>query len=185
MAVIIGYMRPYVGDEECEKQREQLQRLGCEIIVQEEHASAKRRAELKTMMSGLKPRDVIVVSRLFTLADSTRHLMEMLEQLDEHGAYLLSLQEEIDTRTPHGANFKSYVTHLLEFQSDVISEKTKQGLYEAKQKGITAGRPRKPDENVKRAIIMYESKQYSLADIKEATGISKSTLYRYLENETN
>ena len=61
------------------------------------------------------------------------------------------------------------VKHLLKFQSDVISEKTKKGLYEAKQKGVTTGRPRKPDENVKRAITMYQSKHYSLAEIKSET----------------
>lgn len=51
----------------------------------------------------------------------------------------------------------------------------------SKLKGISTGRPRKPDENVKKAIEMYQSKNYTLADIKEKTGISKSTLYRYLE----
>ncbi|MDQ0166942.1 DNA invertase Pin-like site-specific DNA recombinase [Bacillus horti] len=56
------------------------------------------------------------------------------------------------------------------------------GLYAAKQKGVKPGRPRKPDENVKRAISMYQSQQYSLAQIKAETGISKTTLYRYLEN---
>ncbi len=64
----------------------------------------------------------------------------------------------------------------------MISKKTKKGLYEAKQKGVTTGRPRKPDEKVKRAITMYQSKKYSLAEIKSETGISKSTLYRYLEH---
>lgn len=44
------------------------------------------------------------------------------------------------------------------------------------------GRPRKADDNVKRAIIMYQSQKFSLAQIKEETGISKTTLYRYLEN---
>lgn len=52
-----------------------------------------------------------------------------------------------------------------------------------KKKGVTAGRPRKTDENVKRVIIMYQSGNYSLAEIREKTGISKSTLYRYLENQ--
>lgn len=63
-----------------------------------------------------------------------------------------------------------------------MSENTKKGLYEAKQKGIKPGRPRKADENVKRAIVMYQSQKYNLAEVKEETGISKSTLYRYLEN---
>jgi AcrR family transcriptional regulator len=52
----------------------------------------------------------------------------------------------------------------------------------AKQKGAGPGCPRKTDENVELAIMMYQSQQYSLAEIKEETGISKSTLYRYLEN---
>ena len=77
---------------------------------------------------------------------------------------------------------KTFVKHLVEFQSDVISEKTKKGLNEAKQKGVVTGRPRKPDENVQRAIEMYQSKNYTLTQIKEETGISKSTLYRYLEH---
>ena len=64
----------------------------------------------------------------------------------------------------------------------MISEKTKIGISKAKQKGITTGRPRKPDENVQRAIIMYQSKKYSLDEITNETGISKSTLYRYLEH---
>nr|WP_318263781.1 helix-turn-helix domain-containing protein [Peribacillus simplex] len=45
-----------------------------------------------------------------------------------------------------------------------------------------AGHPRKHDENVQKAIDMYQSKKYTLSDIKNETGISKSTLYRYLEN---
>ncbi|MNV97935.1 Helix-turn-helix domain of resolvase [compost metagenome] len=55
-------------------------------------------------------------------------------------------------------------------------------MYEAKEKGLKLGRPRKLDANIKRAISMYESKAYSLAQIREETGISKSALYRYLES---
>lgn len=71
--------------------------------------------------------------------------------------------------------------HLVNFQSDVVSEKTKSGMYEAKQKGIHSGRPKKSDENVTRAITIYQSKKFSLNEITEETGISKLTLYRYLE----
>src|SRR5699024_910086 len=81
-----------------------------------------------------------------------------------------------------GYSFSHIVKHLATFQSDVISEKTKKGLSKAKQKGVTAGRPRKPDENVQRAIQMYESKKYSLAEMKSETGISKATLYTEQQN---
>ncbi|RKJ41875.1 recombinase family protein, partial [Butyricicoccus sp. 1XD8-22] len=55
-------------------------------------------------------------------------------------------------------------------------------MEQAKDEGKAIGRPRKSDENIKKAISMYQSGTYTLHDIKQETGISKSTLYRYLEN---
>ncbi|MGM0791384.1 MAG: recombinase family protein [Bacillota bacterium] len=180
--MLIGYMRPLQGDENCENQRNTLQKAGCEIILAEEHASPKRRTQLDFLLEGLKPGDKIMVTRLFSLADSSRHLVELLEEVNSKNAFIFSLAENIDTGNPAGYSFLYIARHLVEFQSDVKSEKTKQGLLAAKEKGNIAGRPRKADENVRRAIEMYQSKQYSLREIKEQTGISKSTLYRYLES---
>ncbi|MFK2825362.1 recombinase family protein [Bacillus sp. B190/17] len=180
--MLIGYIRPYHDDQNCDHQLKVLTKLNCEEIIVEEHSSAKKRIQLKQLIDRLKSGDKIVVAKLFALADSTRHLVELLESIEVKGAYIHSIKEEIDTGHTNGYSFSHIVKHLVDFQSDVISAKTKKGLDEAKQKGITAGRPRKPDENVKRAISMYQSKKYSLNEIKEETGISKSTLYRYLEN---
>ena len=180
--MLIGYMRPSEDDLMCEKQIELLKKANCKTIISEEHSSAKRRVHLKTLLDTINKDDKIIVSKLFTLADSTRHLVEILEILDMKRAYFQSLDEKIDTSNSKGYPFGEILKHLVKFQSDVISEKTKKGLYEAKQKGNSAGRPKKADENVKRAILMYESKKYSLSQIKDETGISKSTLYRYLEH---
>lgn len=180
--MLIGYMRPYQDDLNYESQLVKLTTVNCEKIIKEEHASAKKRVQLKEMIANLNQGDKVVVTKLFTFADSTRHLVELLDILESKGAAFQSLAEKIDTSQKSGYPFSQIVKHLVEFQSDVISEQTKKGLAEAKQKGLTPGRPKKPDENVKRAIQMYQSKQYSLAEIKDATGISKSTLYRYLES---
>lgn len=179
--MLIGYIRPYNEDQTGDLQLKDLTSIGCEKIVIEEHSSAKKRTQLYHVMENVKPGDKIIVSKLFALADSTRHLVELLEQLESSGVCLQSLKEGIDTSSPDGYSFLDIVKYLVEFQSDVISEKTKEGLNHAKHKGVTAGRPKKPDENVKRAITMYQSKKYSLAEIKKETGISKSTLYRSLE----
>lgn len=180
--MLIGYMRPYQDDLNYDNQTQLLKAFPCDTLIVEEHASPKRRTSLNHMISNLKPGDIIIVSKLFALADSTRHLVELLEILDTQQAFLHSIMEDIDTSRPEGYSFSDIVKHLVDFQSDVISEKTKRGLVEAKEKGNIPGRPRKADENVEKAIIMYQSKKYTLAEIKEETGISKSTLYRYLEN---
>lgn len=180
--MLIGYRRPYQDDLNGEIQFENLTKIHCDKIISEEHPSAKKRIQLENMIESLKQDDKIVVKKLYILADSTLHLVELLELIERKGAFFQSVSEGIDTSNTQGYPFSYIVKHLAEFQRDVISEKTKKGLYKAKQKGITTGRPRKPDENVRRAIVMYESKKYSLAEIKTETGISKSTLYRYLEN---
>ncbi|MFS0725592.1 recombinase family protein [Paenibacillus sp. 1P07SE] len=178
----IGYMRPYQDDVHCQVQLSQLQAHDCNSILQEEHSSPKKRVVLKKVLHMLGPGDTLVVAKLFSLADSTRHLAELLHHLHSKQAFFHSITEGIDTSCQAKDTFEANVQHLLNFQSDVISENTKKGMYEAKQKGMHLGRPRKPDENIKRAISMYQSQQYNLAQIKEETGISKTTLYRYLEN---
>lgn len=180
--MLIGYMRPNQGDPQCSRQLESLKKAGCGLIISEDHPSAKNRIQLENALRMLKYSDKIVVEKLFVLADSTRHLGELIEEIKAKGAFLKSISEGIDMRDSDSYSFGDIVSHIVAFQSDLISERTKEGLCEAKEKGIATGRPRKPDENVRRAIGMYQSKKYSLADIKDATGISKSTLYRYLEH---
>ncbi|WP_080844099.1 recombinase family protein [Cytobacillus gottheilii] len=176
----IGYARPYPSDSNREKQNQILQEAGCDLLINEVHFSSGQRPELNHMIKDLKPGDKIIVSSLLTFADSTRNLFELLQKIKSKGAYFHSVQEDIDTSKENNNSFMKIVKHIIDFESDLLSEKTKEGIHEAKQKGSIPGRPRIPDENVKKAIRMYESKKYSLADIKNTTGISKTTLYRYL-----
>ncbi|GAB4074681.1 recombinase family protein [Barrientosiimonas marina] len=180
--MLIGYMRPDQEDPNCEWQLQMLSDKNCNEIITETHSFAKRRDRLENLFHNIGRGDKVIVTKLYAIADSTRHLVELLDKLAEKEAHLQSLREDIDTSKTGGYSFTVIVKHLAAFQSDVISNQTKKGMTNAKQKGVAAGRPRKPDKNVKRAITMYESKKYSLADIKSETGISKSTLYRYMES---
>ncbi|MGM8215976.1 recombinase family protein [Bacillaceae bacterium W0354] len=180
--MLIGYIRPVQEDLNCEFQKEQLLQHHCQQLFMEEHSSANKRIQLQNMIKSLNKGDKVVVAKLYMLADSTMHLVELLDMIQEKGAHLQSINDNIDTSHKEGYSFNSIVRCLAQFQSDLISEQTKRGLYKAKKKGIATGRPKKADENVKRAIEMYESKKYSLKEIREKTGISKSTLYRYLES---
>lgn len=178
----IGYARAIEDDLDCRKQQALFEEARCQTVYTEPHNSPKNRSELKRMLDNLAPGDIILVMKLHVLADSTRQLLELLETFDDKKADFRSVTEGIETSDGSAYRFSEIVKHLADFQSDAISASTKAGLSEAKQKGMHAGRPRKPDANVKKAIEMYKSKSYSLAEIKEQTGISKTTLYRYLEN---
>nr|WP_285891036.1 recombinase family protein [Mesobacillus subterraneus] len=182
IVVLIGYARPYSSDPHCEEQFKLLTNMNCDKIISDDQTSNQGK-NLKNMMNTLSPGDTIIVVKLFAFADSTRHLAKLLNAIEDKGAKFLSLKEDIDTSKNIKGSLKDIIYRIVEFESDIISEKTKIGLSEAKQKGSIPGRPRIPDENVNRAIEMYQSKEYSLSEIKNETGISKTTLYRYLEKK--
>src|SRR5699024_8186173 len=103
-------------------------------IIAEAHASAKRRNKLEDLLKSLCKGDKVIVTKLYAIADSTRHLVELLDKIETKGAYLQSLKEGIDTSNTDGYSFTDIVKHLAVFQSDVISEQTKQGMIKVKEK---------------------------------------------------
>lgn len=71
---------------------------------------------------------------------------------------------------------------LSELERDIVVERTLAGLKSAR--GKKGGRPSKEQTNVDMALKMYDSKQYSLSQIIDASGLSKTTLYRYINNRS-
>ncbi|PRX75363.1 resolvase-like protein [Bacillus sp. V-88] len=63
-----------------------------------------------------------------------------------------------------------------ELERDIISERTKSGLQAARARGRKGGRQNKNSDKVEMAIKMYTSKDYTIKQITEATGISKTSL---------
>ena len=74
---------------------------------------------------------------------------------------------------------------ISQFERDLISQRTKEGLVSARARGRKGGRPRKGNGKVDLALKMYETKQHSISEIVEATGLSKATLYRRINEKSN
>ena len=75
---------------------------------------------------------------------------------------------------------------ISQFERDLIRQRTIEGLQAARARGRNGGRPPKEKSKVKLALSMYDSKVCSISQILETTGISKTTLYRYIrERQAN
>jgi DNA invertase Pin-like site-specific DNA recombinase len=70
---------------------------------------------------------------------------------------------------------------LAEMERELIVERTQAGLQAACKRGRIGGRPRVDGKAVEKALKLYESKEYSVAEITEMTGVSKAMLYRWLK----
>ena len=67
---------------------------------------------------------------------------------------------------------------LAQFERNVLADRTREGLAAARARGRKGGRPPADKEQLRKAIKLYSTAQYSLAEIDEMTGIKRSTLYR-------
>lgn len=107
----------------------------------------------------------------------------MSEELQEKGIELVSIRDSIDTTTAVGKAMFKMLAVLAEMERDLISERTKAGLESARARGRNGGRPKKDNKQVEKALKLYKSKQYTVREIEEMTGVSKATLYRELRKE--
>lgn len=177
--MIYGYQRPLYNDKNMQMQMNALK--NCDRIFSEAHGRAKKRSVLEDLLMEMKGGDTIQVLRFFSIADTTKHLEEILNICKRDEVTLYFIEENISSTDLLNKPLQEVLSHFISFQSDMIKQSTTLGMAEAKAKGKSLGRPKKSDENVKKAVKMYQTGNSSLLDIKNETGISKSTLYRYLE----
>lgn len=183
--MLIGYSRVSTKDQNLDRQLDQLKQANCERIYQEKMTGkTKNRPELIKMLDNLRQGDVVIVSELSRLSRSTKDLLSLVEQIHSKGADIKSLKESwLDTTTPTGKLMFTFIAGISQFERDIISQRTKEGLESARARGRKGGRPTKTADSINLAIKMYNSKNYSLKEITQATGVSKTTLYRYINKE--
>ena len=184
--MIFGYARVSTQDQNLDLQIDALKQYGVDQIFQEKMTGTKReRPQLDEMLKYLRKGDTVVVWKLDRIGRSTKHLVDLINEFGEKGINFVSLKDGIDTSTATGKLVFTIFAGLAEFERDMISERTKAGLESARARGRNGGRPRKDEDKVKLALKMYDSKQYSITEITKATGVSKTTLYRYIKERSS
>ena len=105
----------------------------------------------------------------------------MVEQVEKAGANIKSLKEPwLDTTTPQGRLLFTIFSGVSQFERELIRERTMEGLASARARGRMGGRPGKDKKIVEQALTLYDSKAYSVDEISKTTGISRATLYKYV-----
>ena len=152
-----------------------IDRLYCEKMS----GTKKNRPELSRVLEILSDGDTLVIESLSRLGRSTKNLAELMETFNSKNIRLVSLKETIDTTTPTGKLLYTILSSLAQFERDILVERTSEGLRAARARGRVGGRPKTDVKAMQKAVALYETKQYSLKEITELTGVSKSALYRF------
>lgn len=180
--MIIGYARVSKPEQNLERQMDQLHAYGCEKVFSEKVSSRlKERPEFERMLDQIREGDTIIISELSRASRSVRELLTLVDLLKSKGANIKSLKESwIDTTTPQGQLMFTIFAGLAEFEREQTRQRVMEGLTAARARGRNGGRPSVDNKKVEMALKMYDSKNHSISDITAASGISKQTLYKYL-----
>jgi DNA invertase Pin-like site-specific DNA recombinase len=119
--------------------------------------------------------DAVVCWRFDRFARSVSHLLRALETFKALGIEFVSLSEQVDTSTPTGKMVFTVLGAVAELERNLIAERVKAGLRNARAQGKILGRPRKIANSVE--IDRLRSQGASWRAVGTALGVSAATAF--------
>ena len=122
-----------------------------------------------------------VVYKLDRLTRKMFHLSAIIEDLTKNNIHLQSIHENIETDSLTGKFFCLMLGYVAEWELQAISERTKDGLRKAKEKGVKLGNKGIAKDKEKQIIAQYQQKEMSIRNIANQLNISTATIYNVLK----
>jgi DNA invertase Pin-like site-specific DNA recombinase len=154
-------------------------RLRVSEYVDSGFSGAKQsRPALDRLMNDARKRqiDCVLVWRFDRFARSTKHLLLALEEFRSLGIQFISYQENIDTTSPLGQAIFTIVSAVAQLERDLIRERVRAGLRNARAKGKKFGRPHAQVDALRVAALRAEGLSWS--QVCERLNVSKGTAQR-------
>lgn len=185
MAAKIGYSRVSTDDQHPEVQEEKLRAAGCDRVFVDHGVSGKlaSRPQFDAALEYMRSGDVLVIVRLDRAGRSVKHLIELAADLRDRGIGLQVVEQGLDTTTSAGRLFFHILSAMAEFEADLISERTIDGLATARAQGKVGGRRPKLDDRQRRQVRKMHADGEAIIDIAATFKVSRPTIYAVLEAE--
>ena len=179
----IGYARVSTTDQKFQSQIDALEKHGCGIIYTEKVSGSKKdRPELERCLHSLREGDTLVVTKLDRLGRSLKDLVLLMTEFQKRKVNFKCIDDPIDTRSATGEFFFHVMGAFAQLEKSLIQERTRAGLAAARKRGKYGGRPISIKEDKKEmAYQLYMKNDDPLTFIAESLGMSRMTVYRYIE----
>ena len=183
--MIYGYARVSTKNQNLDLQLDALKKYGCKKIYSEKVSGAKTdRPQWKELLNQIQSNDTLIIWKLDRIGRSLHHLIKIVTNLTASNISLISINDPINTTTIQGKLMFNIFASLVEFEKDLIRERTIAGLKSARARGRMGGRPKGLSKQAIRkactAEALYIQKELSITEITQQLDISKTTLYKYL-----
>lgn len=134
---------------------------------------------------------IIIIVGIDRLARDTRHLLNLINELNHYGVSVISLRENIDFTTPMGQAALAIFGAMASLERSLISERIKTALAAKKLaaqqtgSGWRCGRPTGLTKDKEAEILRLQKDGHSIRAIARRVGLGKTTVHRFLALSTN
>ena len=182
------YCRVSTPEQHIENQLLQLRDLsakrGYEIVgeyTDRGFSGAKaRRPGLDALMRDARRRkfDMVFVAAFDRIARSTRHFLQVLDELESMDVEFASAREAIDTSGPMGRVFLTLIGAISSLERDILRDRVRQGISRRRLMGLSVGR--QPLDVDHEAIVASRLSGMSLTQVAERYRVSRASVVRWV-----
>ena len=125
--------------------------------------------------------DAVLVWRLDRWGRSVADLVLTLKELNELGVGFVSLTEALDLTTPTGRAMFGLLAVFAEFEREILRERVRAGIAQARKQGKRHGRPRTAAKKEAEARVLF-AEGHSKAEIARQLMIGRTSVRRLLSD---
>lgn len=180
----IGYARVSTEEQNLTRQLEFLNSKNCEKIFQEKISGKdKERPQLKEMLEFVREGDYIYCLEISRLGRNMKDLLEIIDFLMNKGVSLvLGDLGEIEKGNITQRVIVQVMACFAEFQREYIRKTQAEGIRKAKELGLYKRPKKSKTKLIPIEVVAQKLKEgYYKEDIAIDLGISRMTLYRYIQ----
>lgn len=153
------------------------------LEIKDVGSGATLRQKREALLSAARRRevDVIIVWRLDRWGRSLVDLVTTLQELSSLKVGFVSLTEALDLTTPGGRALAGMLAVFAEFERDILRDRVKAGIAQARKEGRRHGRPLSVAVHKQEINKLYK-KGLSKREIAKQLKISRTSVRRLLSN---
>jgi len=151
------------------------------LEVQDVGSGASLRAKREELLKAARRREIdrILVWRLDRWGRSLLDLVITLQELTSLDVGFVSLSEALDLSTPSGRALAGMLAVFAEFERDILRDRVKAGIAQARKEGRPHGRPPTVAKHAAR-VRALAGKGLSKSEISRRLRISRTSVRRFL-----
>lgn len=177
----IAYVRVSTPEQRFDRQIVGLYEMCDEMYFETQSAKTVRRPVYRKVLRRLRRGDTLVVWDLDRAFRNVVDARREEEKLRERGITLKIAHLDIDTSTPCGMFIYTMRAAQAEFERQILSQRTKEGMEAARQRGVRIGRPPSiSSAQIEAARRMVEMEGRTVTEAARVLGVNRWTLSRAL-----